>query len=889
MSDTEKKIIRRSDYEPYPYNVDSVDLDFVLDAESTQVTTTMLVTPKAGIDVSDLVLDASELSFENLFIDGAEAPKERYSLTGDGLTIHDIRSQTKVTLINRFSPARNTALSGIYMSHGAFMSQCESQGFRRITYWPDRPDVMSRFSVTIHADKATCPVLLSNGNLVDSGDEAGGKHFVRFVDPYRKPSYLFALVAGQFVDRSEDFLLKDGRTCRLSVWTEAHNFKKSAHALESLKKAIRWDEERFGLELDLERFGIVATDDFNFGAMENKSLNIFNSRYVMATPSIATDMDFHRIESVVGHEYFHNWTGDRVTVRDWFQITLKEGLTTFRDQEFSMDMAPDPASRAVKRIQDVLALRRAQFPEDAGPMAHPIRPESYREVDNFYTMTVYEKGAEVVRMLQTILGQDGFKKGLTNYLAKFDGQAVTCDDFLEAFSEASGVDLAQFSLWYSQAGTPRVVMQSVYDPAKRTCTVTATQTTRPTPGQETKAPFVIPIAIGLIGNAGKDLSLRLAGEETSEQTTRVLLLTQATQQWVFLDIDENPVLSIGREFSAPVVFDYAYSQQELTFLAIHDSDLFNRYEAMRRLVAESLRTMVDEIEWGEEPTLSDAWIKAFGAIAKDESLSPAFKACTLALPDEEIIALDRAMINPDAIHKAWLAAREALGGRFSTDFAHIVQACAVTEPYSPEPIQAGKRALRNLALDYWLAGGSAKAILTCRGQFDKADNLTDKLASLSILVGSQCPAKVDVLNAAAREWYHEPLLLNKWFTVQAQAPAYAGEMPVLERVKTLMGYDVFSIKNPNNVYALLGAFFTHNSAEFHRPDGAGYEFWADAVLRLDPINTHVASRMARALDHWRRYEPGRAKLMHKALMRVAATPTLSNAVREIVEKTLSTP
>ncbi len=887
MSDLDNPIIRREDYRPFPFNIDSVELDFVLDTESTLVTTTMLVTPKAGFAASNLRLDASELAFERLFINGVEIDDTHYTLTSSSLTVRGITRQSRITIINRFSPARNTALSGIYMSKGAFMSQCESQGFRRITYWPDRPDVMSRFTVTIHADKDAYPVLLSNGNLVDSGVESQNRHWVKFVDPYKKPSYLFALVAGKFVDRSEDFLLKDGRSCRLSIWTEAHNYEKSAYALESLKKAIRWDEERFGLELDLDRFGIVATDDFNFGAMENKSLNIFNSRYVMASPTLATDTDYHRIESVVGHEYFHNWTGDRVTVRDWFQITLKEGLTVFRDQEFSMDMAPDATTRAVCRIQDVRDLRRAQFPEDAGPMAHPIRPESYREVDNFYTMTVYDKGAEVIRMLQTILGKAGFEKGLRNYLARFDGQAVTCDDFLEAFTEACGVDLTEFSRWYSQAGTPHVRVSSAYDPASHTLTVNATQRTAATPGQPKKEPLVIPIAMGLIGHDRKDMPIRLAGEDTATEGTRVLLLTEQSEQWTFTDVKENPVLSIGRGFSAPVIFEYPYSREELSFLALHDSDLFNRAEAMLRLVNDSLSEMIGEVTRGEEPIVPEAWIRCFGAVLNDKTLSPAFRATALTMPEEANIALNCAMIDPDAVHKAVLAAREALGNRFSSEWPSVIEENTVNAPFSPNATDAGKRALKNLAIDYWLASGSAKALLMCRSQFEGADNLTDKLAALTTLVMSRSPAKADVLNAAARDWYREPLLLNKWFTVQALAPAFDGELSVLERVKALMGYDVFSIKNPNNVYALIGAFFTRNLAEFHRADGLGYEFWADTVLRLDRINTHVASRLARALDLWRRFEPVRAKRMHDALLRVAACPTLSNAVREIVEKALT--
>lgn len=887
MAKNEPKIFHRKDYRPFAFNIDSVDLDFVLDPETTVVTNTMVVTPKAGSSQTDLLLDAEDISFERLFVNGEEVDDSRYELTATTLKIKDIRSQTRITVVNRFSPARNSALSGIYMSNGAFMSQCESEGFRRITYWPDHPDVMSCFTVTIHAKKAPYPILLSNGNLVANGDEGEGRHWARYKDPFKKPSYLFALVAGQFVDRTEKFTLKDGRSCLLSIWTEQRNFEKSAHALESLKKAIRWDEERFGLELDLDRFGIVATDDFNFGAMENKGLNIFNSRYVMASPQLATDTDYDRIESVVGHEYFHNWTGDRVTVRDWFQITLKEGLTTFRDQEFSMDMTTDPSSRAVKRINDVRALRSVQFPEDSGPMAHPIRPESYSAIDNFYTMTVYEKGAEVIRMLQTILGRDGFTAGLRHYIARYDGQAVTCDDWLLAMSEANQVDLTQFSRWYSQAGTPRVVIETHYDPAAGTYRVKATQSTPATPGQSLKRPVVIPITIGLLDSHGNDMALNFEGEAVKGPSSRVLNHSHQTDEWVFVNIYENPVISIGRDFSAPVIFDYNYTRDELIFLAQNDSDAFNRSEAMYRLMMDCLTEMVNELDLGEEPTINEGWLRTFGTILKDESLSPLYRATILAIPDEKTILQARTMVNPDTMHKARQLAKETIGKRYSQELAAIVRNCVAAKPYNPNATDVGKRALHNLALDFLLTGGSAKGLLYAREQFDKADNLTDKLCALNMIVNSQSPAKIDVLNAAARDWCEEPLLLNKWFTVQATANAFDDELPIVERVKKLMTFDVFSLKNPNNCYALLGTFFNNNPAEFHRIDGSGYAFWVDCVLKLDAINTHVSSRMARALDQWRQFEPVRAKLMYNALKQVAATENLSRAVREIVEKAIN--
>ena len=593
-----------------------------------------------------MVLDGGrDLFIEKVLINGQQA-NDRYQMAGGQLTIKNISSQATITIVNRIVPVNNTSLSGIYMSRGTFMSQCEAQGFRNITYWPDRPDVMSRFTVTIHADRTQYPVLLSNGNLVAQGDEADNGHWVRWEDPFKKPCYLFALVAGDFVAREDTITTKSGREVLLQVWTEKKNYPNSEHALESLKKAIAWDETRWGLELDLDRFMIVATDDFNFGAMENKGLNIFNSRYVMASPDIATDTDYQNIESIVGHEYFHNWTGDRITLRDWFQLTLKEGLTVFREQEFTADMQPDESSRAVTRIREVRALRNSQFAEDAGPMAHPIRPDSYQEIDNFYTMTVYEKGAEVIRMLQTLLGQEGFKKGMDRYVELFDESAITCDDFIRAMAEANGVDLSAFSLWWSQAGTPRVSVETSWDQEHSTFTIRASQATPATPGQSEKYPLVIPILVGLIGRNGKDLPLKLAGSDDEPVTTAKLVLESSDDEWTFENITENPVLSLGRGFSAPVIFDYAYSLQELQFLALNDSDGFNRADAFERLMLAVLNDVADMIENGVEPDVHGTLISAFEGILTNTNLSPEYRATVLELPSEKAIAARRAMINP---------------------------------------------------------------------------------------------------------------------------------------------------------------------------------------------------------------------------------------------------
>lgn len=891
MQSQEHTTVYRKDYRPYSHSIDSVELDFVLNPESTTVTSTMVVTPLRGAVTHDLVLDGGhDLFIEKVLIDGQQA-NERYQMGQGQLTIKNISKQSTVTIVNRIVPVNNTSLSGIYMSRGAFMSQCEAQGFRNITYWPDRPDVMSRFTVTIHADKTLYPVLLSNGNLVAEGDEADNRHWVRWEDPFKKPCYLFALVAGQFVAREDKIKTKSGREVLLQVWTEEKNYPNSEHALESLKKAIAWDEERWGLELDLDRFMIVATDDFNFGAMENKGLNIFNSRYVMASPSIATDTDYQNIESIVGHEYFHNWTGDRITLRDWFQLTLKEGLTVFREQEFTADMQPDESSRAVARIHAVRTLRSSQFPEDAGPMAHPIRPESYREIDNFYTMTVYEKGAEVIRMLQTLLGKDGFKKGMDRYVQLYDESAVTCNDFIQAMADANGVDLTNFSLWWSQAGTPRVSVETNWNQDDCTFTIRASQSTPPTPGQAEKYPLVLPILVGLIGRDGKDLPLKLVGSDEEPVTTAKLVLETADDEWTFEGITENPVLSLGRGFSAPVIFDYAYTLQELQFLALHDSDGFNRADAFERLMLAVINEVVTMIENGVEPDVHGTLISAFEGILTNTNLSPEYRATVLTLPSEKSIAAHRAMINPQAIRQARIFVMETIGRKLSHKLGqplHTENMRNMTLEYRFDPKEAGKRALSNLTLEYLLAGGNARALLDARDQFELSDNLTDRLAALRMIVNSQSPAKIDVLNAAGKLWGNEPLLINKWFSVQATARVYPNECPVLDRIKSLMQCPVFSLKNPNNVYALVNTFFVANEPEFHRPDGAGYEFWADMVLQLDSINSHVAARLARALDNWRRYTPELARLMHAALTKVARTENLSAGVSEVVEKALNT-
>ena len=885
--------IHRRDYRAPTHLIDTVKLEFDLDPESTAVINTMAVRPNPESAVADgiLTLQGEDLTLVSVSVNGRALSESEYDLTKTQLRIPGITSASEVTIVNRFNPTANTALSGIYASGANLMSQCESQGFRRITYYLDRPDVLARFTVVIRAPKALYPVLLSNGNRKEERDLDDGRHMVVWEDPFPKPSYLFALVAGRLACRRETMRVSDGRSVTLEVWVEPQDLEKTAHTMESLKKAIRWDESRWGLPLDLDDFKIVATNDFNFGAMENKGLNIFNARYALANPAVATDDDYFNIESVVGHEYFHNWTGNRVTLRDWFQLTLKEGLTVFRDQEFSADMLGEASARAVQRIKDVIRLRSAQFPEDAGPMAHPIRPESYVEINNFYTTTVYEKGAEVIRMLQTLLGRETFRKGFDDYIRTNDGKAVTCEAFLEAMERASGRSLEQFRLWYAQAGTPRVTVRSRWDEATHTFALEVTQTTPPTPGQAAKRPFLIPFPVALLDADGNELPVRLLGEDaTPAPGTRMFELTEASSTFVFTGLAACPVPSLNRGFAAPVIVEANESLETLAFLASKDRDPFNRWDAMQRLMGEVIRRQIHARLLKSSEDVDRILIDAVGAMLDDETLSPAFKALALELPSEKILGEREPLIDPQAVHYAREYVRAAIGKRWITKFLETVDANRTPGAYSPDPESAGRRALKNLALGYAHASGNPRATIALRDQFNTADNLTDKLAALQHMVNSQSPAKQDMAVEALREWYAEPLLINKWLTIQATASLFPGEEPVLERVRELMQTNFFSIKNPNNVYALLLAFFTQNAAEFHAVDGSGYRFWSEIVLELNRINPHVAARVARALENWRRYTPALSRQMYDALQFVySRKDELSPNVLEVIEKTLGNP
>ena len=877
MRTDNSRTIYRSDYTPPAYLVDTVELGFDLDPARTVVANRLTMRKNPDGVGRQIDLYGENITLVALRMNGVALTKRQYRIDGNMLHIANAPDQVVLEIETTCAPVLNTTLNGLYCSNGNFFTQCEAEGFRAITYFPDRPDVMAIFTVMLRADKALYPVLLSNGNLVEQGDLADGRHYAKWEDPFRKPSYLFALVAARLVCQEETFKLADGRDALLQVWVEDGNLDKTDYAMQSLKNSIRWDEERFGLELDLDRFMIVAVSDFNMGAMENKGLNIFNTKYVLANPRVATDVDFAGIEAVVGHEYFHNWTGNRVTCRDWFQLSLKEGLTVFRDQEFSADMIGTDSGRAVTRIDQVRTLRQAQFPEDAGPMAHPVRPDSFVEINNFYTVTIYEKGAEVVRMVQTLIGRDGFRQGMDLYFARHDGQAVTCDDFRAAMADASGRDLTQFERWYSQAGTPVVKASGSYDAAARRYTLTLTQSCPATPGQPTKLPFHIPVAVGLLGATGVDLPL---GENGA--TTRVLELTEASDTFLFDGIAEAPTPSLLRDFSAPVVLEFDYTDAQLLHLFSHDSDAVNRWEAGQRLAMARLLALTDAIEEGLAPTIDATFIEALRKLLVDESLDAAFREQALLLPSETIIAERLQVVNPHAIHTARQFLRAAIGDALRAELTAQYHANLTPGPYSPDAIAAGRRGLKNLCLSYLNAAPDSASCQLAQAQFDTAGNMTDRVAALQSLVHAQAAGAHAALHGFYTEFAGEALVVDKWFALQATAPDND-----VAAVRTLMAHPAFNIKNPNRARSLIFNFCGGNASQFHAIDGSGYAFWAEQVIALDALNPQVASRLARVMDRWRRYTPHLQAHMRQALQQVAALQTLSSDVREVISKALA--
>ncbi|HWP18012.1 MAG TPA: aminopeptidase N [Burkholderiaceae bacterium] len=888
MREATAVVIRREDYAPPPYWIRTVDLTFDLDPAKTIVTSRMRIERNEGVPPQPLKLHGEDLNLLRVLANG-ESVSFRHE---DGCLVIDNPPPAPFTLEvrNTCAPEKNTQLSGLYTSSGGFFTQCEAQGFRRITYFLDRPDVMAVYTVTLKADKGKYPVLLSNGNLIEQGELDGGKHYAKWHDPFPKPSYLFALVAAKLVCREQKIRARSGREHLLQVYVRAGDLDKTEHAMRSLMASIAWDEARFGLSLDLDRFMIVAVSDFNMGAMENKGLNIFNTKYVLANPATATDTDYAGIESVVGHEYFHNWTGNRVTCRDWFQLSLKEGLTVFRDQEFSQDLAGSPSARAVKRIDDVRVLRQHQFPEDAGPMAHPVRPDSYVAIDNFYTATVYDKGAEVVRMMQTLVGRDGFAKGMTLYFQRHDGQAVTCDDFAQAIADANPGSaladrLAQFKRWYSQAGTPRVVARGLYNADTRTYTLELSQHCPPTPGQPHKDPFVIPVAMGLIGRDGLPLPLQLVGEDAPVGTDRVLVLSEASQRYEFVGLEVEPVPSLLRGFSAPVILEDALSDAELLILLAHDTDAFNRWEAGQRL---ALNRLLAAIKGDGRVHLDEPFLDAMKAVLHHPALDPAFKELVLTLPSESYIAEQLDEVDPQRIHAVREAMRLQLAQCLHADWEWAFEQHQVQGGYAPEPAQAGKRGLANLALSYLCLAAAQKNLPVWPGKayqrFKDAANMTDRLGALSALVGSHHELADVALERFHQLFRDEALVIDKWFALQATAPEKEGR--VFARVKQLMTHPDFSLRNPNRARSLVSALCFNNPAAFHRADAAGYVFWADRVLELDAINPQLAARLARALDRWKQLAEPYRGAAREAIARVAAKAELSDDVREIVTRAL---
>jgi aminopeptidase N len=873
---TEPKTVRLADYQPPDYLVDEVELHFDLTDGHADVHSRLTCRRRPGADAAaPLVLDGEELTLRAIALDGCPLGSGDYQLDEARLVIPSAPERFELTLTTRVYPDRNTRLEGLYRSGGMYCTQCEAQGFRRITFFPDRPDVMARYTVTLAADRATCPVLLSNGNPVDRGELDDGRHWVRWEDPFPKPSYLFALVAGDLHCHEASYQTGSGRDIRLAIYTEHANAGKTEHAMNSLQAAMRWDERAYGLECDLDHYMIVAVGDFNMGAMENKGLNIFNTQYVLARPETATDTDYINIEAVIGHEYFHNWTGNRVTLRDWFQLSLKEGLTVFREQQFSAAMG----APAVKRIDEVRGLRAAQFPEDAGPMAHPVRPAEFVEINNFYTATVYMKGAEVIRMYHTLLGDDGFRRGIDLYFQRHDGQAVTCEDFLAAMADANDADLEQFSRWYRQAGTPVVTVEEEWDAERGEYRLHFSQHTGPTPGQSRKFPLHIPILIGLVGADGRDLVLRPDGAPAGDTGTHLLELRHERASFTYSGLSERPVPSLFRGFSAPVRVDYPYDDEQLAFLFAHDSDDFNRWEAGQRLATRILLRWV-----ADEPaeTLPRLFLDAFRRILTSATLDPALAAEALTLPTETYLAEQMDIADAAAIHAARQAMRRAIAMSLPAELEQAYDRCTVTGPYRPESTDMALRRLRNVVLDYRAAPGDDAALQRCLTQFDNADNMTDALPALALLAEFDAAAATERLNAFHERWRDEPLVVDKWFRVQATAR----RPDTLDRVKALTAHEAFDIRNPNKLRALIGSFCQGNPACFHDASGAGYTFLADHILRLDGINPQVAARLLTPLTRWRRQDEQRARLMRAELERIAQRPQLSKDVHEVVSKSL---
>ena len=889
--------ISRHEYLPFPYALPRVDLIFELDSQATTVHSALHF-ERDTADFPPLVLNGEDIELIEVRLDGQQLTAAQYQLTDSTLTLHPSCGRFTVEIVSRCRPEKNSTLMGLYVSGASLFTQCEAEGFRRITWFPDRPDVMSRYDVTLRGDQTRYPLLLSNGNLVRQGALDNNRHEAVWRDPHPKPSYLFALVAGEFTCRENTIQTRSGRDALLQIYSDPGSEDKTEWALDCLTRSLQWDETRFGLELDLDRFMVVAARDFNMGAMENKGLNVFNSSYVLANPNTATDASYHAIEAVIGHEYFHNWTGNRVTCRDWFQLSLKEGLTVFRDQEFSADMMarglPEEqaaSARAVKRIDDVSTLRVAQFPEDAGPMAHPIRPESYQEIGNFYTATVYEKGAEVIRMQHTLLGEAGFQAGMAEYFRRHDGAAVTCDDFVSAMESVyarqhPGKDLAIFRRWYEQAGTPRVKVSLHHDAATQRCTLTLQQRCEPvgieklaTP-VKAKPPLHIPFAVGLLDQNGQALDVQFEGERCD---TAILQLCEAERSWTFENIPERPVPSLLRNFSAPVIVEYDWSNAELTLLAQHDRDPFARWEAGQELATRQILALVKGLQEGAATDIDPSFFQAWRDLARDASLTPAYLARALALPPEKALLEKTSPMDPIAVTQARNMLRKALGQALADDWRELYRRMddSANEPYRPDALSSGRRSLKNLTLSYLMAGEHVDGETLAQKQYADARNMTDRMGALTALVHfGKSELADDALHQFYEQWQHDPLVVDRWFSLQATAPTTR-----VDTVRALMIHPAFTLRNPNRARSLIFQFCMNNLQRVHCAEG--YDFWAEQVIALDQINPEIAARLARNFDNWSRFVPPTRAALKQALQRIQQRPDLSRNVSEIINKALN--
>jgi aminopeptidase N len=885
LPENSSQLTRRQDYEPSAFWVEHIDLTFDLDPVKTRVLNKMRLRRNPEVAAQALRLNGEELSLARVLVNGEGTS---FKIEGDMLVLENLNAAQdsfELEIFTTCNPSKNTKLMGLYVSQSSFFTQCEAEGFRRITYALDRPDVMSTYTVLIRADKAMYPVLLSNGNLIEEGELEGNRHYAKWSDPHKKPSYLFALVAGQFVSREQKIISQSGSEHLLQIFVRPGDLDKTEHAMHSLMASIAWDESRFGLKLDLERFMIVATSDFNMGAMENKGLNIFNTQYVLANPQTATDTDYSNIESVVGHEYFHNWTGNRITCRDWFQLSLKEGLTVFRDQEFSQDLANSPSAVAVKRIEDVRLLRTVQFREDAGPMSHPVRPDEYLEISNFYTVTIYEKGAEVVRMMQTLVSKAGFRAGMDLYFKRHDGQAVTCDDFAQAIADANpNTALAQhldiFKRWYSQAGTPVLKVKTHHDAQKAQLTVTLSQSQDGK--HSSNKPFLIPVMTGLIGVNGQEIA-----------PSKLLVLKDTEESFVFENIQTPAIASVLRGFSAPVLLEQDLSEPELLTLLAYDTDPFNQWEAAQKLcVASAVQAYQSKTsglgQGSNSPTLSNALIEAFKVVLTHDHLDPAFKELVLTLPSEGYLAEQLSVVDPEIVHHIREDMKAQLAEQLHEEWNWVYHHHAVNGPYKADPVSTGKRALQGMALHFLCLHARKTQDPVWPGvtyqKFKDASNMTERIAALSALIQSGHALAENALTHFYNQFHKEALAIDKWFALQASA--CERDTSVLQKVKQLMLHPDFQIKNPNRARSLIFSFCMSNPGAFHKTDASGYVFWAERVIEIDSFNPQVAARLARAMDRWTQLAEPYRTAAQEALKRVAAKSDLSKDVREVITKAL---